>query len=476
MKILQADKSTEKVGLREKVAYGFGDAAFSMFWKLFTMYLLFFYTDVVGIGAAVVGTMIFVTRFWDAFLDVGIGIMTDRTKSRWGMFRPYLLWGAIPFGLVGVLTFTAPELSATGKIVYAYISYSLMMVVYSLLNVPYASLLGVMTPDSKVRTQLSSFLMIFAFIGSIVVSLLVEPLVELFSKWNVSGTEVNLKFGWQMSAIVFSILAVVLLLLCFAWTKERVKPIKQAKNPIKTDLKDLLINKPWWILLGASISTLMFNSIRDGVAVYFFKYNVVETHLFHISFMNTNLALITVYLVLGQAANIVGILLTSPVSNKIGKRATFFAAMAIATVFSVLFYFLDYSNIPLILVFQFIISICAGAVTPLLWSMYADIADYSEWKTGRRATGLIFSASSMSQKLGGALGVAVVGWLLAYFGYVSGAEQSAHTQTGIQMMMSIFPAIATFVSAGFMFFYNITESKLKEISVELDASRQNEEE
>ncbi|MGL5262755.1 MAG: MFS transporter, partial [Bacteroides sp.] len=324
MKILQADKSTEKVGLREKVAYGFGDAAFSMFWKLFTMYLLFFYTDVVGIGAAVVGTMIFVTRFWDAFLDVGIGIMADRTKSRWGMFRPYLLWGAIPFGLVGVLTFTAPELSATGKIVYAYISYSLMMIVYSLLNVPYASLLGVMTPDSKVRTQLSSYRMIFAFIGSIVVLLLVEPLVEFFSKWNVSGAEVNLKFGWQMSAIVFSILAVVLLLLCFAWTKERVKPIKQAKNPIKTDLKELLINKPWWILLGASISTLMFNSIRDGVAVYFFKYNVVETHLFHISFMNTNLALITVYLVLGQAANIVGILLTSPVSNKIGKRATFF--------------------------------------------------------------------------------------------------------------------------------------------------------
>lgn len=463
-----------KVSFKEKVGYGLGDAASSMFWKLFTMYLLFFYTDVVGISAAVVGTMIFITRFWDAFLDVGIGIVADRTKSRWGKFRPYILWGAIPFGIAGILTFSSPDLSMTGKIVYAYISYSIMMIAYSFVNVPYASLLGVMSPNPKVRTELSSYRMIFAFLGSILVLLLVEPLVDLFSTG--SGGAVNLKLGWQLTAVVISIIAVLFFFLCFSWTKERVKPIKQEVNSVSSDLKDLVKNSPWWILLGASISTIMFNSIRDGVAVFYFKYNVTEAPLFEVSFLKTNLALITLYLVLGQAANIVGILLATPVSARIGKKHTFFWSMVVATVFSVLFYFLNDANIGLILVYQFLISICAGAVTPLLWSMYADTADFSEWKTGRRATGLVFSASSMSQKLGGALGVAIVGWLLAYFGYVSGIVQPLETQFGIKMMMSLFPAIATAVSALFMFCYPLTDNKLNEIANDLDSQRANQDE
>ena len=456
----------EKVTLREKIGYGFGDAASSMVWKLFTMYWLFFYTDIAGISVAVVGTMIFITRFWDALLDVGIGILADRTKTRWGKFRPYLLWGAIPFSIAGVLTFTAPDLSPIGKIVYAYISYSVMMIIYSFVNVPYASLLGVMTANSKVRTQLSSYRMIFAFIGSIVVLLLVEPLVEYFSKQ--TGT-VDYKHGWQMAVMVFSVVAAILFFLCFAWTKERVKPIKEKSNSISEDIKDLWANRPWWILLGASISTIMFNSIRDGVAVFYFKYNVIDAPVF--SFATTSLGLITIYLVLGQAANIVGILIASPLSSRIGKKYTFFTAMSVATFFSMLFYFIDYGNISLILMCQFIISICAGAVTPLLWSMYADTADYSEWKTGRRATGLVFSASSMSQKLGGALGVAIVGWLLAYFGYLSGAVQTINTQVGIKMMMSLFPAIATLLSALFIFIYPLNEKKIERITIDLDKKR-----
>ena len=459
----------EIVKLREKIAYGFGDAASSIFWKLFTMYLLFFYTDVVGLNALAVGTMIFITRLWDSFLDPVIGIMADRTKTKWGKFRPYLLWMALPFGIAGVLTFTTPSLNDSGKLIYAYLSYSVMMVIYSLINVPYASLLGVMTSDTKIRTELSSYRMIFAFIGSILVLLLVEPLVDFFSKRD--GDNINLQFGWQMAITVFSVITVILFLLCFKWTRERVKPIKEKSNSIKSDIVDLLKNGPWWILLGAGIMTLMFNSIRDGVAIYYFKYCVIDAPIFHFARIDTNLTLITIYLVLGQIANILGIIMVTPISAKIGKKHTYLLAMSLASLLSILFFFLGYSNISLILLMQILISICAGMVTPLLWSMYADTADYSEWKTGRRATGLVFSASSMSQKLGGALGVSIVGWLLAFFSYASGMVQSADTQFGIKLMISLLPAFAAFLSVIFIAFYPLSKKKLENISNELDVRR-----
>lgn len=463
---------TDAVKLKEKIAYGFGDAASSIFWKLFTMYLLFFYTDVFGIEASLVGTMFLITRVWDSLLDPFIGVMTDRTESRWGKFRPYLLWVAIPFGIIAVLTFSTPDLSSTGKLIYAYVSYSLMMMIYSLINVPYASLLGVMSSDSKTRTELSSYRMIFAFIGSIVVLLLIEPLVDVFSKISSSGVP-NIPFGWQMAAIVFAVMAVALFFGCFAWTKERVKPINAQKNPLKLDIKDLLANKPWWILLGAGISTLIFNSIRDGAAVYYFKYYVVDNEGFKLSFIDAPLTLTTIYLVLGQAANIVGIILVTPISAKIGKRNTFFLAMAFATMFSIVFYFMGANNVLFIMLLQFFISTCAGMVFPLLWSMYADIADYSEWKTGRRATGLIFSSSSMSQKFGWSIGGALTGWLLGYFGFQANMTQTEEVQHGIRLMLSILPAIGCIISLAFISFYPLTEKNLKEVSKFLEQKRQN---
>ena len=462
----------DTVKLKEKIAYGFGDAASSMFWKLFTMYLLFFYTDVFGIEASLVGTMFLITRIWDSLLDPFIGVMSDRTESRFGKFRPYILWIAIPFGIIAVLTFTTPDLSANGKLIYAYISYSLMMMIYSLINVPYASLLGVMSSDSKTRTELSSYRMIFAFIGSIVVLLLIEPLVDIFSKMNSSGIP-NITFGWQMAAIVFAIMAVALFFGCFAWTKERVKPINAQKNPLKLDIKDLFANKPWWILLGAGISTLIFNSIRDGAAVYYFKYYVVNNEGLKLSFLDAPLTLTTIYLVLGQAANIVGIILITPISARLGKKRTFFMAMAIAALLSVAFYFMGTNNVLQIMILQFLISTCAGMVFPLLWSMYADIADYSEWKTGRRATGLIFSSSSMSQKFGWSIGGALTGWLLGYFGFQANMTQTEEVQHGIRLMLSILPAIGCVISLAFISFYSLTEKNLKEISKELELKRQN---
>lgn len=455
-----------KVTLKEKVGYGLGDAASSMFWKLFGMYLLFFYTDIFGIEAGIVGTMFLVTRVWDSFFDPVVGVLGDRTETRWGKFRPYLLWVAIPFGVLGVLTFTTPTLSPMGKVVYAYVTYSLMMMIYSLINVPYASLLGVMSSDPKERTALSSYRMIFAFLGSILALVLIEPLVNLFG----SRGE-NLTLGWSMSALVFGVLAVLFFLCTFSWTKERVKPIKETKNALKEDIMDLVRNKPWWILLGSGIAALIFNSIRDGAAVYYFKYYAVPPEAFNLGIIGSALSLTTVYLVLGQAANILGILIVTPVSNRIGKKRTYLFAMVFATVFSVAFYFIDKTDIGMMLLLQVLISACAGSIFPLLWSMYADIADYSEWSTGRRATGLIFSSSSMSQKFGWSIGGALTGWLLALFGFQANVQQTPQAQEGIRLMLSLLPAVGTLLSVVFIYFYPLTEAKLKIITTDLNDKR-----
>ena len=458
------------IKLTEKIGYGFGDMASSMFWKLFGAYLMIFYTDVFGLPAAVVGTMFLITRIWDSAFDPIVGVVADRTHSRWGKFRPYLLWLAVPFGIIGVLTFVTPDWSPTGKLVYAYVTYSLMMMIYSAFIVPYASLLGVMSPNPKERNPHSTYRMTFAYIGSFIALLLFMPLVNFFS-----GNSKDLgdqQTGWTMAVVVIAILCIILFFGCFAWTKERVKPIKEAQNPLKEDLKDLFKNKPWWILLGAGVAALVFNSIRDGATVYYFKYFVVEEDYATVSFFGMSFVLSGLYLALGQAANIIGVIAAAPVSNRIGKRNTYMWAMIIATVLSVLFYWFDKEDLIWMFVFQALISICAGSIFPLLWSMYADCADYSELKTGNRATGLIFSSSSMSQKFGWAIGTEVTGWLHGFFGFQANAVQSEEAISGIKMFLSFLPAVGTILSVVFISMYPLTEKKMKDITTELECKRQ----
>jgi GPH family glycoside/pentoside/hexuronide:cation symporter len=454
---------TSKIKLQEKIAYGFGDMASSMFWKLFGTYLLFFYTDVFGLPAGAVGTLFLITRIWDTFFDPVVGVLSDRTASRWGKFRPYLLYMALPFGIIGVLTFSTPGWSATGKLVYAYITYSVMMMIYSLINVPYASLLGVISPEARDRNALASFRMAFAFAGSLIALALIEPLVALFSR---NG---DLARGWRLGVTVIAAACVLLFLLCFAWVKERVQPIREARPALKDDLADLYRNRPWWILLGAGIAALVFNSIRDGATVYYFKYFIGNAEAFRIG--GATITYSTLYLILGQAASIGGVILASPVANRIGKKHTYLGAMIIASVLSILFYWLGREQLALIFVFQFLISVCAGMIFPLLWSMYADIADYSEWKTGRRATGLIFSSSSMSQKFGWTIGGALTGWLLHAFGFQANVEQGAGAQTGILLMLSLFPAAGSLISILLIALYPLSEKKTGAIALELEQRR-----
>ena len=457
------------IKLKEKIGYGFGDMASSMFWKLFGSYLMIFYTDVFGLPAAVVGTLFLVTRVWDSAFDPIVGVVADRTHSRWGKFRPYLLFLAIPFSVIGVLTFVTPSFGDNGKLVYAYVTYSLMMMVYSAINVPYASLLGVMSDNPKERNTLSTYRMAFAYIGSFIALLLFMPMVNF---WSGHSKEIAAQQqGWTLAVAVIAVMCALLFIGCFAFTRERIKALHEKQAPLKEDLKDLWKNRPWWILLGAGVAALVFNSIRDGATVYYFKYFIVEEDFHTISFFGVSFVLSGLYLSVGQIANIAGVILAAPVSNRIGKKQTYMGSMAIATVLSILFFWFDKDNLALIFTFQILISICAGSIFPLLWSMYADCTDYSELKTGNRATGLIFSSSSMSQKFGWAIGSALTGWLLSYFGFVANEVQQAEAIQGIKMFMSFLPAAGTLLSIVFISMYPLSEKKMLEISAALKSRR-----
>ena len=365
---------SNKVTFREKVGYGFGDAASSMFWKIFTFYLAIFYTDVFGISAAAAGTMFLITRIWDTANDPIMGVIGDRTNTKWGKFRPYMLWIALPFGLVGVLLFTTPDFSVTGKLIYAYVTYTLMMMVYTAINVPYASLLGVMTADGNERTSFASFRMLFAFGGSILVVGIFQPLVDIFKKGFAETT------AYQFTMVVIGLLAIGFFFLTFLWTRERITPPKSQQNNLKEDFKNLMKNAPWFILLGAGVMTLIFNSVRDGVALYYFKYYIIDDTAVALSKMTFTFS--TLYLLLGQVFNLVGVASAKFVSSKLGKRKTFMFAMIGAAGLSVLFYFCTKEQVVFVYVLQALISFCAGIIFPLLWSMYADSAEWSEWKTG----------------------------------------------------------------------------------------------
>lgn len=472
-----------KLSFREKAAYGLGDMASSMFWKIFGMYLLFYYTKVFGISPATAGTMFLLTRIWDAANDPIMGLISDRTQTKWGKYRPYLLWGAIPFALIGVLTFVTPDLGETGKLIYAYFTYTLMMMVYTVVNVPYASLLGVISPNIKDRNVLSSYRMLFAYAGSFITFMLLQPLIDMFAsiieKNDASAIVSNVNDGistnptaWTCAVAVIGLICAILFFLCFKGTRERVTPIDSSKNNVKIseDIKALLKNRPWWILIFSGVSALIFNSIRDGVALFYFT--DVITDSFRSQYFGWTLG--TIYILVGQGANMIGVVLAAPLANRAGKKSTYISAMVIASILSVIFFQFGPGDIWKIFIFQIFISICSGIIFPLLWSMYADIVDYQEYKTGRRASGLIFSSSSMSQKFGWAFGGAMTGWLLAAFGYNTDANVVYQTQNaifGLKMMMSWLPAIGCVAAVVTVALYPLGEKKMRKINEELSKKR-----
>ncbi len=466
------DPKTHRLKLREKIGYGVGDAACSMYWKIFTMYLVYFYTDIFGITAAAAGTLLLVTRIWDTANDPLMGVIADRTSTKYGKFRPYLLWFAIPFAIIGVLTFTTPDFGYTGKLVYAYITYLMMMMAYTVVNVPYGALLGVMSPNPKERTKLGSYRFIFAFAGSLVIVAIVEPLAIYFAALESGpGTEA---FGWQMAMTVVGIMFVLMVFFTFFNTKERVLPLKTQKTSLKDDLKDLVANRQWWLLVGAGIFTLIFNAVRDGTIIYYFRYYVETEGVIQLAFIDMAYPFSSFFMVIGQASNLFGVLFAAIFASWIGKRFAYITSMMIATIASIFFFFLGAEQIWLMFTFQVVISFNAGLILPLLISMYADAADYNEWKQGRRATGLIFSSYTTSQKFGWTLGSALVGYMLAVFGYQAGVAQTDVALTGIRTLMSFIPAAGAFISGAFIYFYKLDENTMLKITTELEERREEE--
>ena len=440
--------SSQRLSVVEKIGYAFGDGASNLVWMTFIYFQSYFYTDVFGIDPKPLALMLMITRTWDMFFDVFIGTIADRTHTRWGKFRPYLLWMAIPFGVMSVLTFTTPSLDPTGKLIYAYVTLSLMMVVYSTINIPYSALMGVISPDSQQRTSLSSWRFTFAFIGGLVVQFSTLRLVNFFGHGNQA-------LGYEMTLGVYAIAAVVLFFATFAFTRERVQPV-QEQNPSRSrDLRDLATNVPWLVLCALGITQVCFVAIRGAAIVYYFKY-----------YMGNETAAAS-FMVVGSLMSLAGTFLIQYVTPLTGRRPAFIGCMLLSAAALVLSYWVRPDQLALLYFYNIVYCLLTGPTSALLWAMFADTADYSEWKTGRRATGLVFSASGMSNKFGWVIGGALVALLLSLFGYQANVAQTASGQHGIRILMAIAPAVfATLAGLG-MFFYHLTDAKVKQIQSEL---------
>jgi glycoside/pentoside/hexuronide:cation symporter, GPH family len=437
-----------KISFLEKVGYGLGDTASNLYFQMFVIFLLYFYTDVFGIPAAAAGTLLLVSRFWDAVNDPIMGIIADRTNTKWGKFRPYLIWASGPLAVVGVFAFITPDFTMTGKIIYAYITYILIMMAYTAVNIPYSALMGVLSPNTMERTSVSTYRFVLAFVGAFIVQGVTLPLVNFFG----SGDEA---VGFPITMAFFGILACLLFYICFKATRERVQPPSSQTSSLKNDLKDLVHNKPWMILLVMGVFSLGYAILRGGTIIYYFKYYIDNT------------VLTSLFMVLGTIAVIAGVASTQFFARRLGKKKLYIIVMSLSALLTMLFYFIPKEQIVLIFAVHILISFVMAPQAPLLWAMYADTADYSQWKNGRRATGLVFSAATFAQKFGIALGGGLSGWLLAYFGFVANVDQSAETLQGIRMMMSFIPAIGSVIAVLAALFYPLDDVTMEKIEKDL---------
>ena len=462
-----------KAPLLQKIGYGFGDMSSCLFWKIFTAYLPFFYSTIFGLSLVDATFLMLITRIWDAVSDPMMGIIADRTQTKWGKYRPYLLWISIPFAVVGVLLFTTPDLGYEGKRIWAYVTYILMMTIYTAINVPYGSMLGVMTEDTDEKTVFSSYRMFFAYTGSFIVLALWEPLCNSLA--GVSGKLTYDPQAWQTGMIVVSITCLVLFVLTFIMTRERIKPaIKQSS--IKDDFKSLLHNGPWWILLGGVLFFNFFGAVRYAVIPYYFTTQITEgatLSFFSIEF----LFYAGIFFTIGEIANMVGVAIATPITFKLGKKSTFLYSLFAIMALCIAFYYVPTDNTVgywALLILQIATGIFTGIISPLVWSMYADISDYAELKFKTASTGLIFSSSSMAQKFGGAFGTSAVLWLLAAFGFntAEGAVQTPDAIEGLRLLISWIPAGIAALSAIFIFLYPLTTKRMKEITKQLNSTRE----
>lgn len=446
------ENSTQKLSFKEKVGYSLGDTASHFVWDMVGFWLLFFYTDVYGISAAAAGTIMLVARFWDMAIDPVIGIVSDRTHTRWGKFRPYILFGAIPYAVLAILTFTTPHLGETGKIIYAGATYVLLMTAYAAINLPYSALGAVMTSDTYERAGLNTYRFIAGFGGQFVVTGLALTLAEFFGHGDKAQ-------GFQYTLFLFAGLSLIFFFITFQTTKERVQPPKAQKDSLKEDLKNLFQNKAWKILAIVGIISFIMFAMQNAAIAYYFKYYIGKEN--NVQLFN----------VIGTVALIVALPLSKPLAKRFGNKNVFIASSLISGFFFILIYLPGVTDLTTIYVFNVIAKMAYAPAVPLLWTMIADSADYGEWKTGRRATGLYFSAAVFAQKAGWGIGAALAGWILTISQFEPNKPQSDMALTGIVLLVSVIPGILYMSCALFMIFYKIDSKTTDLMKKDLDALR-----
>ena len=439
-----------KLSVKEKIGYSLGDTASHFVWDMVGFWLLFFYTDVYGISAAAAGTIMLIARFWDMAIDPVIGVVSDRTNTRWGKFRPYILFGAIPYAVLAILTFTTPRLGETGKILYAAATYILLMTAYAAINLPYSALGAVMTDDTYERAGLNTYRFIAGFTGQFVVTGLALTMAEFFG----GGDKAQ---GFQYTVFLFAGLSLIFFFITFKTTKERVHPPKNQVNSLKEDVGNLFKNKAWIILALVGIISFIMFAMQNAAIAYYFKYYLGREN--NVQLFN----------VIGTVALIVALPLSKPLAKRFGNKNVFIGSSLISGLFFMLIYLPGVTNLTTIYIFNIIAKMAYAPAVPLLWTMIADSADYGEWTTGRRATGLYFSAAVFAQKAGWGLGAAIAGWILAASSFVANAVQNDTAITGIKLLVSVIPGILYMSCALFMIFYKIDTKTTTLMKKELDA-------
>jgi Na+/melibiose symporter-like transporter len=486
----------QKLSFVEKAGYSLGDCAANFVFQALIIFQLQFYTDTFGLAAAVAGTLLLVGRLWDAFFDPMMGAIADRTNTRWGKFRPWVLWTAVPWGVVMFLAYTTPHFGGTGKLIYACVTNVLLMTLYSANNTPYSALTGVMTGDVNERTSLSTYRFVAALFAGLLVGGFTLPLVAKFGHGDSAK-------GWQMTMGLWAIVCVVFFLITFATVRERIQPDPRQKSSAKRDFGDLLKNGPWIAMFLFTLVHLMAVAMRGGTMAYYFKYNVNQDRLFAFlkswgltapadgsnpggvwhSLLNTfgliidpqrtNVSQVGFSLLnmSSQFVTIVGIMCATWLAIRFGKKAVVIAGFAGALIFMALFMVVRTDAIWTIFAVDWARAVCYAPTIPLVWAMFADVVDYSEWITGRRATGLIFAAIVFGLKAGLSLGGAIAGWLLSAFGYQANVQQTDHALWGIRLIVSVIPAGLFLVCLICVVCYKITKKMNLQIQDELAERR-----
>lgn len=436
---------TDRLSFGRKLGYGLGGSASNFIWQMVSLYMLYFYTDVFGISAAVAGTIFLGARIFDAANDPIMGYLADQTRSRWGKFRPYILFGTVPLAITFILTFSTPALSATGKVIYAAVTYVLLGVAYTVVNIPYNAMAAVITQNTNERSSVSAIMLITTYIAVLIIAVATMPLVKAFP------TE---QLGFTVAVSIYALLSVALFFICFATTREKTELVKRQRHGLGHTLKLLFANKYLLILLSTVFFTSVANEMRSGAAIYFFKYNVGNQDLYPMFMLVIILSMI------------VGALLTPMLGRKLGsKRNLFIIATVLTMAAGAGILLVSYKSLPemtitpetlpALYVLSALGSIGGGINFVLAWSMIADTVEYGEWKTGVRGEGIIYSTMTFTTKLAYAVGGALSGLLLGMAGYVPNVVQTPAVQKVILYMLALFPVLAGLIAIGIMSFYKI---------------------